>query len=154
MIRKLINSFSLALIVLTAFACVSGGKIVNSGESHEVLITYEAKGSTSPNVRWYLIRTKSGLAILEKNLDNGSDAIVNKGWQDRRGHHFVIWATFLDAQSTAFEFIVPNDITQPALRYVYPSGTYAVVESNGLYRPVPHTQPSVPATRLIPILQK
>jgi len=153
--RKLIIFVNFALLALTALSCVSGGRFVNSGESLQVLIACEAKGIAPTNVRWYLIRTKNGLAILEKDSDKGSsDTVIDKGWQDRRGHHFVIWAQFLDAQSMAFEFIVPDDITKPALRHVYPAGTYAVIESNGLYRPVPHMPPRVPATRLIPILQK
>lgn len=138
------------MLMVSLSSCVSGGKFVASDDSLKVLVTYESKGPTPPNVKWYLIRTESGLGILEKNLSNGSNTVIELAWKDRTGYHFVCWAEFLDTQSTAFEFVVPEDILKPATRYTYPDGSYSIVKGNGVSRPVPHKNSITPVTRLIP----
>lgn len=149
MLRKM-RYISFPVLMVSFAACVSGGKFVASDEPLKVLVTYESKGPAPPNVKWYLIRTESGLAILEKDLSGGSNTVVEQAWKDRTGYHFVFWAEFLDAQSAAFEFIVPEDISKPATRYTYPAGSYSIVKGNGVSRPVPHNKAVTPVTRLIP----
>jgi len=139
-------------LAMSIVGCISGGKIVNSMKDYEVLIFYEAKGVVPPDVKWSLIRTKSGFAILEENVSNDkAKTIINYGWKDRKGHHFVVWAQFLGSQSTAFEFIVPDDFTKPALRYAYPAGSYTILKTKGKNRPVPHRRQPSPVTHLIPV---
>jgi hypothetical protein len=150
MIEKLLKRFLLLLAMVSLSACVSGGKYVNSIEPQSIVVSYRAKGPAPANVKWYLIRGENGLAMLERDLSNESKIVIEQGWKDRMGYHFVLWAEILDVQSTAFEFVVPDDITQPALRYAYPAGSYSIVKGNGFSRPVPHGNVFVPATRLVP----
>ena len=43
----------------------------------------------------------------------------------------------LGTHGTAFEFIVPEEITQTAVGYEYPADSYSIVKANSVSRPVP-----------------
>lgn len=145
-----LNALFLMLLCVMLFSCISGASLVSSSDSYTILVSYEPKGTFPENVSWYLIQTEAGYKILERQQGH-SDAVIDECWKDTKGRHFVAWVELLGAQSTAFEYIVPDDLTQPVLRYTYPGGSYAVVESNGAKRPVPHKRPGAPQVRLIPM---
>jgi len=145
----------LGFILFTSLGCVSGGKIVSKVDSDHVLVAYKPKGIFPPGTKWHLIRTEEGLALRERsNNGNGNNAIINHAWDDNAGHHFVIWASALGEQSTAFEYVVPYDHIKPASRYVYPSGSYTILKMNGVRRPVPYKPPHSPAALLFPVAKQ
>lgn len=138
----------LSAVLITGFGCVSGGKITSTLESPAILVSYV---QLNPNIRIYLIRTKSSLAILERSEESGTpDTIIEHGWDDKKGHHFVIWGDVLGALTPAFEYTVPYDLEQPALRQVYSSGSYTILEIDGVRRPVPFKKPVFPGIQLRP----
>ena len=147
-----IISYTIVLLsILCIYACVSGGTVGYNYSEDKVLVQYIAKGDNTAKVCWLLVESDGRLAIIERDQDGNSlDTIIRYGWKDLKGHHFVIWAAFLDEQSTAFEYIVPEDFTKPAKRFIYPPGSYSILESNGVKRPFPHKVNIAPATILIP----
>jgi len=149
-VRLHLTVVAIAATVLAG--CVSGRRTVGGENSYTVLSRYKAAGDGPSPLTWALVRIDDDLAMIEFDSSDPSGKIaVEKAWQDQNGHHFVLWATFLDHRSDAFEFIVPSDIEGPARRLFYPAGTYSVVKVDGVSRPVRDRSSSAPALILVPI---
>jgi hypothetical protein len=124
---------------------VGGGSLAPAGyKPQSILVTYRAEGTVPAGVRYQLVQTEKGTAILERSPD-GSGMLFQTVWRDDRGEHFAGWVS----TSHGYEFLVPLDRTQPATKYVYPAGSYSVKEIDGISRPVPH-KTTEPVARLLP----
>jgi hypothetical protein len=129
--------------------CVSGGNLTPARtESQRPLVTYRPEGH-SPDATYYLVETAKGLGMLEK-AEGHSAALATTHWRGTDGDHFALWVEFLSRQGGAFEYVVPFDRSQPALRFVYPAGTYTILEMDSITRPVPLIPQTHPPVRLIP----
>ncbi len=111
----------------------------------ETLVSYKAEGPAPEGISFHLVRTEIGLAILEKS-ETGTHALIETHWRSERGDHFASWVN----GGSAFVYIVPEDRTRTAGRYVYPSGAYGIRTVDGVTRPVPVREKEKPDTRLIP----
>ena len=131
-------------------ACSTGGEIIPLNETQKILVAYHTVEKVPPGVKWFLVKTKKGLALIEKDPSSESKLRVDQAWKDKRGYHFVYWVEFMGTRGTAFEFVVPRDITKTAIGYRYADGTYSVVTVNGVARPVPLKEEVTPYLHLIP----
>lgn len=143
------NIFVVGVCALFLVACASafmkGGALVSSGyKPTKVLVAYQTQGPAPAGIEYQLIETPDGPAMFERSPD-GSGALFLTRWRDVDGDHFAGWV----ATSHGFEFVVPVDRTKNAKRYVYPKGTYRLVEVDGKTRPVPKTKVE-PITQLVP----
>jgi hypothetical protein len=147
----MIPGFVLAGLVGCSLA-IHGGTLVSKGSSSitEYLVNYQSKGTVPNGTTYHLVRTPRGLAMFEKE-SRGGGALFENHWTAPDGDHFVAWIYLPNGGSSrhGYEFIVPNNRSKEALRYVYPWGTYTVQNINGVERPVP-MNPVEPVTRLIP----
>jgi hypothetical protein len=97
---------------------VHGGTVLPKGSPlpNTVLVSYRAEGVNVPrDTAYYLVEGPQGLAILERNVKNGSGTLIEAHWQDQEGDHFA--AAVPNAAS--FEYVVPIDRSKEAQRFVY-----------------------------------
>jgi len=137
-------------VTLLLSGCISGGGFTPSKASdYKILVSYRpAQGG--PNADYYLVQTEKGLAVLERD-PGGSSALANLHWRASDGDHFALWISFLSRQGGAFEYVIPFDRTQPAKRFVYPAGSYTIIDMDGIERPVPVNPTSQTPAFLIPV---
>lgn len=148
--RRWMNLAGLLGLLALAGGCASmfmkGGSLVEAGfRPQAVIVTYEAEGAVPPGVTYQLVRTEKGEAMFERSQD-GSGALFETRWSDSAGDHFAGWV----ATSHAYEFVVPKDRKQPAQRFVYPKGLYALQTFGDQTRPVPTVQTMEPVATLTP----
>ena len=148
------NRTSLALLFVFLFGCsthiatfLQGGSVKsNDYTPPEILVSYDAKGVAPPGYTYNLARTEDGLAIFEKNREDGRHSLIETHWQTKKGDHFAAWVY----RGPAFLFVIPKDRTKKAERYAYKFGTYSLRKVDGIERPIPHKQKKKPDTVLIP----
>src|SRR5207245_514804 len=99
----------------------SGGHLVKKDYRPAVIVEYQAEGEFPPAVRYFLVRTPSGPAFLEREAD-GSGTLFDSHWRDPDGDHFAVWVN----GASAFEIFVPLAQGQPAFRFAYPARLYTV----------------------------
>lgn len=130
--------------------CVSSGQLLSSmGEQqgYHTLATFARSCQAAPAVLEYtLVDTPKGKGILEWDTRSKKGFVAYYGWEDEKGEHYISWVEFLGRDALAVEYIVPHDTQRPILAYQYKAGTYAVVESNGVRKPVPQGHPPVTFT--------
>ena len=106
---------------------IEGGELVNSGyQPDEILLKYSVVGIAPEGVEYWLVRNENGIGIFERSSD-GSGVIFQNQWRDEKGTHYVGWVK----GSHAWEFIVPENINEHAVRYVYPAGFLLTQECPG-----------------------
>jgi len=137
---------TLVLVAAVAGGCAAafmkGGTLVKPGfVPPETLVRYRAEGQVPAGYDYLLVRTEQGEAMFERAA-NGSGALFETHWSDDAGDHFAGWV----ATSHGYEFVVPKDRQQPASKYVYPRGTFRLVDIDGVTRPVPTTAAAPVAT--------
>jgi len=157
---KIKSPIAYMLIVLAGLVLFSGcasmvfhgGSFVSKNDEYikEYLVTYRAEGIVPEGSTYHLVRTDKGLAIFEQASD-GSGALFENHWTDSDGDHYASWLYFPGGGKSrhGYEFVVPKDRSQNALKYVYPWGTYVVQNIVGVERPVP-ASPVDPVATLIP----
>jgi hypothetical protein len=67
-----------------------------------------------------------GMSLYEIEA-NGRGAKIMNYWVDERGHNFFSFVK----TSHAWHFVLPQDRTQPGVRFVYPAGTYTAADVGG-----------------------
>lgn len=139
-----------AVVALLLSGCVSGGGLTPRKASDYKVLMYYRPEPGGPNADYYLIETEKGPAVLEQEQGD-SGALADLHWRASDGDHFAIWISFLSRQGGAFEYVIPFDRTQPAKRFVYPAGSYTLMEMDGIERPVALNPARHPPLRLIPI---
>ena len=124
--------FASLLIAGCASMFMKGGTLTSADYTPEkVLVSYRAEGTVPPNTKYLLVQTVKGEAIYEKSSDSG--ALFETCWKDAKGQHFAGWV----ATSHGYEFVVPEDRTKPAKKFVYPKGFYSIETVDAIARPVP-----------------
>jgi len=91
-----------------------------------------------------LVLNKKGEECVFERESDGGGTLFELHWKDDKGDHFAAW--FIHA----YEFIIPEDRTLPAEKYVYPDGTYTAKYVDGQQRPVPNDPDVEPVAKLIP----
>ena len=128
-------SIGLASLLITGCASMfmKGGTLAPAGYTPvKILVSYRAEGTVPPDAKYLLVQTDKGEAIFEKSSD-GSGTLFETFWKDAKGHHFAGWV----ATSHGYEFVVPEDRTKPAKKFVYPKGFYSIETVDAIARPVP-----------------
>lgn len=112
---------SLAFIALGCTAALSrmlhGGTVLPKGSAlpSGVHVSYRTEGAVPENAAYFLVDGPHGLAILERNVKDGSGSLIEAHWQDQDGDHFAAAVP----NSRSWEFVVPLDRSQEAQRFVY-----------------------------------
>jgi hypothetical protein len=88
----------------------------------------------------YYVANEGGLVLYE--MEGGSGARITNHWTEPDGEHFFVWV----ARSHGWQFVFPYDPARPAVRLIYPAGTYSGVEQAGTMRPVGTPQAQCPLT--------
>jgi hypothetical protein len=85
--------------------------------------------SKGPAATYYL-SPRSGRYELTELADSGRGAQIRNYWRDAGGHNFVTY----QKGGPAWQYVIPDDPTQPGQRRVYARGTYRVEKQVGTYR--------------------
>ena len=133
--------------VLVASGCASshGFRTLSAGDSPTIVMRFRPDGLAPLGAAYVLVTINDRLAMLEQPID-GPAVLYTIHWQTGEDHHFAAW----HKSGHAVEFIVPDDLTFPAYRYVYPNGAYRIEAIDEQERPVPLEEES-PVTMLVPI---
>jgi hypothetical protein len=84
-----------------------------------------------PEVEYWLIKDGEGIALFERDKEGGGSVIENH-WSAKDGDHFFVYVR----TSHGWEYILPEDRGQEAVRLVYPKGSYEKNEGeDGVTRP-------------------
>jgi hypothetical protein len=131
----------LPFALLCMAGCVSSGKFVSSSgkqQGYRTLARFDRPGQAVPAVLEYsLVETPEGKGLLEWDIRSRKGFVAYFGWRDEKGDHYIAWVDFLGRDALAVEYVVPDDSRRPILVYHYEAGTYTVVESKGVRKPVP-----------------
>lgn len=111
----------------------------------ETLVSYRAEGSAPEGISFHLVRTEKGLAVLEKS-ETDLHSLLETHWRSGRGDHFASWIN----GGSAFVYIVPDDRSLNAERYVYSAAAYDIRTVDGVTRPVVTEEKPRSDTVLVP----
>lgn len=141
---KRVRALPFVLALLAGCVEPVGGTLVKKDYRPAVLVAYQAEGDFAPQLRYYLVQEKNGLAIFEQDED-GKGVLFERHWADPHGDHFAVWTV----PGPAYEVLVPVDRTRPAYRFAYDGGRFAVENRDGIERPVPKLLVEA-STKLVP----
>lgn len=138
---------TLLVLLATVSGCSSshGVRTLGAAEAPAVVVRFRPEGVTPLGAAYVLVETDTGLAMLEQ-VEDGPAVLYTNYWKTAEDHHFAAWHD----GGHAVEFIVPEDLTFPGHRYVYPNGAYRIETIDKQERPVPIGEES-PVTMLVPL---
>jgi hypothetical protein len=85
----------------------------------------------APEVEYWLIKDGEGIALFERDKA-GEGSIIENHWSAKDGDHFFVYVR----TSHGWEYILPEDRGQDAVRLVYLKGSYEKNEGeDGVTRP-------------------
>jgi len=123
----LVSFFTATSSLLWAGFFLQGAKKAKRDPS-DVMVKYRIEpcvmvsdGSTAgaPAVDYWLFEEKGKLTLYERSGPNDGSFIQNH-WTENDGDHFFVWVR----GSHGWEYIIPQDRRNDAVRLVYPKGTY------------------------------
>jgi len=124
---------------------LDGGSFVKKKKAPQnILVKYEAEGIVPDGATYSLVLNKKGEVCVFERESDGGGTLFELHWKDEKGDHFAAW--FLHA----YEFIIPEDRTKPAKKYVYVMDTYTEKYVDGIKRPVSNDPDVEPVAVLIP----
>jgi hypothetical protein len=126
---------SLLGLVSACGPTINGAREIDANQLPRVVVEYHAEGEAPTGVRYALVQDGGKLAIL-KVLPGGTPLLIDRGWQDANGQHFVMWSRATEAE----HILVPPQPGAPAFRWTYPPGLYTVKGEAQGQRPVPKVQ--------------
>lgn len=132
--QKIVKTALLGLIMSgCASMFIHGGDLVGKDYEPRMMVNYRlAEGTIPPGASYHLLGTEDGrLAFFERSAD-GSGVVFSNQWEDSGETHFFGWV----GSSHGYEYVVPNDHTQAARKYIHPAGFYSVAkDDHGVERP-------------------